>query len=24
LILPVDNGLILLCNNFLLLRDQCL
>jgi hypothetical protein len=23
LILPVDNGLIPLCNNFLLLRDQC-
>jgi hypothetical protein len=24
LILLVDNGLVLLCNNFLLLRDQCL
>jgi hypothetical protein len=24
LILPVDNGLISLCDNFLLLRDQCL
>jgi hypothetical protein len=24
LILPVDNGLISLCNNFLILRDQCL
>jgi hypothetical protein len=24
LILPVDNDLVSLCNNFLLLRDQCL